>query len=221
MCVAEIDAPRECVCVYVCVCVCVCVCEQEQRVRGYLQTETNQCVWDKKAAFMVYGNQPPLGLPPPCIITTTYSHDWWNMRLWNPSCFCYHPVPPPPHVSFLFLATFFFCLVQPLCLSKYLLSPLQWPEMFGTVYKQEITHTAWGPLLKKLCTCTHAYTLSTHTFLSKGSNMMHEKSNNRMKRNTKKGRGGKKERKRKEEERASKRGDTLIVLSCREKCWLD
>lgn len=123
-------------------CVFMCVCEKEWRVRGYLQTETNQCVWDKKAAFMVYGNHPP-SLPPPCIITTTYSHDWWNMRLWNLSCFCYHPVFPSPP-SFLFSQSFF-CLVQPLCLSKYLSPALQRPKMFGTMYKQEIKPTARGP----------------------------------------------------------------------------
>ena len=148
VCVPEIDAPHECICV----CVYVCVCEQG--VRGYLQTETNQCVWDKKAAFMVYGNQPPLGLPPPCIITTTYSHDWWNMRLWNPSCFCYHPVFPisPPLFPFL---SIFFCLVQPLCLSIYLPPARQWPKMFGTMYKQEITHTAWGPSYMHTNSYTH------------------------------------------------------------------
>lgn len=159
MCMAEIDAPREC----------LCVCEQEQRVRGYLQTETNQCVWDKKAAFMVYGNQPPLGLPPPCIITTTYSHDWWNMRLWNPSCFCYHPVfplSPPLHLSFLFLSIFCFVLFNlsvslnissRLCSGRRCLEPC-------TNRKLHTRHG--GPLLKKkLCTCTHTYTLSTDTFL--------------------------------------------------------
>lgn len=109
---------------------CLCVCKKERRVRGYLQTETNQCVWDKKAAFMVYGNQPPLCLPPPCIITTTYSHDWWNMRLWNPSCFCYHPVfsPLPPLFSFSLNLFFLSCstsqyISPPLCCGQRCLEP--------------------------------------------------------------------------------------------------
>lgn len=48
--------------------ICVYACRQsyahtrahahDRRLKGYLQTETNQCMWDKKTAFMVYGNHP-------------------------------------------------------------------------------------------------------------------------------------------------------------------
>lgn len=106
-----------------CVGVCMHVCKREWRVRGYLKTETNQGVWDKKAAFMVYGNQTPLhhtphGLPPPCIITTTYSHDWWNMRLWNLNHVCYRLFFQFSPLSFLLSQSFFviFNLFAPLCI---------------------------------------------------------------------------------------------------------
>lgn len=145
-------------------CVCVCVLVKERRVRGYLQTETNQCVWDKKAAFMVYGNQPPLGLPPPCIITTTYSHDWWNMRLWNPSCFCYHPAFPSPP-SFLFSQSFLSCSTS-LSLKISLLCSAVAKDVWN-IYKQEITHTAWGPSWKHVHARTHTYTHNTYFSLKR------------------------------------------------------
>lgn len=142
MCMPATDAPHEC----------LCVCKKERRVRGYLQTETNQCVWDKKAAFMVYGNQPPLCLPPPCIITTTYSHDWWNMRLWNPSCFCYHPVFSPLSPLFPFLSIFFLS-----CSTSRYISPLlcSGQRCLEPCTNKKL-HTAWGPSWKYVYAHRHS-----------------------------------------------------------------
>lgn len=181
----------------------MCVLEKEWRVKGYLQTETNQCVWDKKAAFMVYGNQHPPGLPPTCIITTTYSHDWWNMRLWNPSCFCYHPVfPLSPRCSLPLNLFFLSCSTSlPLSISPLLCSGQRCLEHVQT---RNYTHSM-GCHLK---VCVHKYTHYFSLF-----NMMHEEKTTASEEEYEEpGKGN---------EKASKRGYTVIILSCRETGLLD
>lgn len=132
------------------------------------------CMWDKEAAFMVYGNHPPPtpSLPPTCIITRTYSHDWWNIRLWNPSCFCYHPhFHLSPILPFL---SIFFCLVSPLCLTKYLSSALQLPKMFGICTNKKLHTHSTGCILKAHVRAhTHTHTCYRHHFSL--SNSMHER----------------------------------------------
>lgn len=158
------------------------------------------------------------------------------MRLWNRSCFCYHPPSSPflpSFLSFFSQSIFFFFLFLVsfnLFVSRNL--PPQWPKMFGRRRaNKKITHAAWGP--------PHTPTNSPHLESAEetprgGSSLWtHERFMRRRKKTTTKKNNFNQRRnirKRRREDKGgrgeeSKQGATLIVLSCRERGggrrWLD
>lgn len=113
---------------------------------------------------MVYGNHPQ---------PATNMHNHHDLFTWLMK---YAPVksnllllsPPAPHFHLfphLPLSLNLFCLVQPLCLTKYLSSSLQWPKMFGKCTNKKYTHTLSAGCILKACTHTDAHT-RTHIFIS-------------------------------------------------------